>query len=132
MKKMTKFKLSFCEIILLEKDIAEVIVDDGVEINLSMVEEYHTFLLDKMAHPFSLLINKKNSYSYTFEAQLQLATLTQINVMAVVAYTKISEISTKNLVSLPREKLWQLEIFNDRELALAWLHNKHNSKVAAL
>jgi len=127
---MTKYKLSFCEIILLEKDIAEVIVDDGVEINLSMVEEYHTFLLDKMAYPFSLLINKKNSYSYTFEAQLQLATLTQINVMAVVAYTKICEISTNNLVSLPREKLWHLEIFNDRELALTWLRNKNENKVA--
>ena len=129
---MNKYKLSFCEIILLKNDIAEVIVDDGIEINLSMVEEYHTFLLDKMAHPFSLLINKKNSYSYTFEAQLHLATLTQINFMAVIVYTKISEISTKNLVSLPREILWQLEIFNDRELALTWLHNKHSNKIAAL
>jgi len=126
---MTNFKLSFCEIKLLEKDIAEVIVDEGVEINLSMVAEYHSFLLDKMTYPFSLLINKKHSYSYTFEAQLQLATLSQINVMAVVAYTKISEISTKNLASFTREIPWILEIFSEREVALCWLYSKHSNHI---
>ncbi|MFT5757832.1 MAG: hypothetical protein ACI9LM_002568 [Alteromonadaceae bacterium] len=127
---MNKFKLSFCEVILLEKDIAEVIVDDGVEVNLLMVEEYHAFLLKQMTYPFSLLINKKNSYSYTFEAQLQVATLSQINVMAVIAYTRTAEISTKNLASFTREIPWQLEVFNERELALHWLYSSH--KIVAL
>jgi hypothetical protein len=115
--------------ILLEKDIVEVIVDDGIEIDLLMIEEYHKFLLDKMAYPFSILINKINSYSYTFEAQLQLATLSQINVMAVIAYTRTSEISTKNLASFTREIPWTLEIFNERESALSWLCNAHKNKI---
>jgi len=123
---MNKYKLSFCDITLLEKDIAEVVIKEGIEVNLTMVEEYHAFLLDKLTYPFSLLINKINSYSYTFEAQLQLATLPQINIIAAVIYTKISEISTRNLASLPREIPWQLEIFNDRASALNWLRNQHN------
>jgi len=129
---MNKYTLSFCEITLLEKDIAEVIINEGIEINLAMVEEYHALLLNKLVYPFSLLINKKNSYSYTFEAQLQLAALPQINVIAIVTYTKISEISTRNLASLPREIPWRLEMFNDRELALNWLRNQHNYSVVSL
>jgi len=52
---------------------------------LDMVEEYHAFLLAHLVSPFSLLINKINSYSYNFDAQINLATLKEIKAMAVVA-----------------------------------------------
>ena len=42
---------------------------------LNMVEEYHAFLLKHLVSPFSLLINKINSYTYSFDAQVNLATL---------------------------------------------------------
>ncbi len=128
---MERFKLSFCEIILLERDIAEVIVNDGVEIDLLMVEEYHAFLIAKMAPHFSLLVNKINSYSYTFEAQLHLATLSQINKMAVLVYNRASDLATKNLASLTRETPWNLEMFSERESALTWLYIKQANEVTS-
>ena len=118
---MSKHRLSFGEIILLKSNLAEVIVDDGVEMDLEMVKEYHEFLLDKLKHPFSLLINKVNKYTYTFEAQLQLATLTEINSMAVLAYDRVTERSTESLVSIPRSTPWNLKIFKKRTSALEWL-----------
>ena len=66
---MSKYKLSFGEIIILKPNLAEVIVDNDVEMDLEMVGEYHEFLLSKLGHPFNLLINKVHQYTYTFEAQ---------------------------------------------------------------
>ncbi|VAW59807.1 hypothetical protein MNBD_GAMMA08-1399 [hydrothermal vent metagenome] len=123
---MTTHTLSFGTITLLQKDIAEVIVNDGVEMNLEMVETYHQFLLENMPESFSLLINKKNAYTYSFEAQLQLATLTQINSMAVLVYSNISAAATKNLATMPRAIPWKLEVFNDRKNAIKWLQKKQN------
>jgi len=121
---MITHKLSFGEITLLQEDIAEVIVNDRVEFNLEMVAEYHEFLINKMKCPFSLLINKLNSYTYTFEAQQHLATLTDINAMAVVSYSNITELTTKSLIQVPREIDWKIKIFNEREVALQWLQDQ--------
>jgi len=96
---METHQLSFAQIVILRSDIAEFIVNDGIEINIAMVNEYHEFLLSHLKKPFSLLINKLNCYSYDFEAQTQLANLTEVNAMAVVTYTKASELATRSLSS---------------------------------
>jgi len=126
---MITHKLSFGEITLLQEDIAEVIVNDRVEFNLEMVAEYHEFLINKMKCPFSLLINKLNSYTYTFEAQQHLATLTDINAMAVVSYSNITELTTKSLIQVSREINWKIKIFNEREVALQWLQDQQQLRL---
>jgi len=89
---------------------------------LVMVKQYHEFLLSHLVSPFSLLINKVNTYTYDFDAQINLATLKEIHVMAVVAYTRTTKISTEYLLtSVPREKDWNLRIFSNRDEALNWL-----------
>ena len=70
---MDLYELSFAKIIILRDDIAEVMINDGVEMDTGMVDQYHVFLLTHLQAPFSLLINKVNSYTYTFEAQEKLA-----------------------------------------------------------
>jgi hypothetical protein len=126
---MITHKLSFGEITLLQEDIAEVIVNDRVEFNLEMVAEYHEFLINKMKCLFSLLINKLNSYTYTFEAQQHLATLTDINAMAVVSYSNITELTTKSLIQVSREINWKIKIFNEREVALQWLQDQQQLRL---
>ncbi len=121
---MSNYKLSFGEITIIQDDIAEVIVNDGVEFDLKMVNEYHGFLLKNMKSPFSLLINKLNSYTYTFEAQRELASLYQINAMSVIVYNKIAEASTKSLSTLPREMPWKIKIFHDYQAGLRWLQKE--------
>ena len=114
-------ELPYAKIILLRDDIAEVIINEGVEMDGGMVDDYHEFLLTNLTSPFSLLINKINSYAYDFEAQKKLATLDQINAMAVVAYSRSTKIATQTLISFPRDHEWNLKLFDDRTEALNWL-----------
>lgn len=118
---MEKYDLSFAKIIIIRKDIAEVIVNDGIDMDIAMVDEYHNFLLSHLTSPFSLLINKINSYSYTGEAQEKLATLNEINSMAVISYKNLTTIVTQDLLSFPRAVEWDMKIFSNREDALVWL-----------
>ena len=118
---MELHELPYAKIIILQEDIAEVIIDDEVVMNEPMVDHYHDFLLSHLSVPFSLLVNKVNSYTYDFNAQIKLATLVEINAMAVVAYNRITEITTESLVSYPRSEKWNLKIFSNRNDAMAWL-----------
>jgi len=118
---MDLHELPFAKIIILRYDIAEVMISDGVKMDKEMVEQYHDFLLSNLRAPFSLLINKVNSYTYDFEAQEKLATLKEINAMAVVAYNRVTKITTETLASFPRDVKWNLSIFSNRDEALVWL-----------
>lgn len=124
---MDLYELSFAKIIILRDDIAEVMINDGVQMDADMVAKYHEFLLTHLRTPFSLLINKINSYTYNFEAQEKLATLKEINAMAVVAYNRITRITTETLASFPRDVKWNLRIFSNREEALSWLQSQQNA-----
>lgn len=121
---MDLYELPFAKIIVLGPDLAEVLINDGVEMNSEMVASYHDFLITHLRAPFALLINKVNAYTYDFEAQENLATLTQISAMAVVTYNRISRISTESLAAIPRSTEWNLRIFTDRGEALSWLHSE--------
>lgn len=126
---MDDFELDFAKIVLIRNNIAEITINNGVEIDLGMVCELHEFLISHLRAPFSLLINKINSYSYTFEAQKQMASIAQIKAMAVVAYRHTSIISTLSMAQLHRETPWKLEIFTDRETALQWLISEQKHSV---
>ena len=118
---MSHYTLDFGEIIILQDDIAEVIIHEGVEMDDAIVDQYHAFLLMHLQSPFSLLINKINPYTYTFSAQLKLANLPQIHAMAVVAYNRVTEMTTESLNNMPREYSWNLKVFNNKDVALDWL-----------
>ncbi|MGB5396926.1 MAG: hypothetical protein WBN96_07240 [Gammaproteobacteria bacterium] len=125
---MITYELNFARINLIRDDIAEVIIHDGIELNVAMVNEYHDFLITHLTPPFSLLINKVNSYTYDFDAQQTLATIEHIKAMAVVAYKRSAVITTEYLASQPREKQWNLQIFSDRESAMHWLTTVQDSR----
>ncbi|RCU50002.1 MULTISPECIES: hypothetical protein [Corallincola] len=118
---MTTFRTSVVTIHQLAPDIAEVIVDDGVEMTLSDVQAYHDCLLANFSAPFRLLINKINQYTYTYEAQQGLADLPQIEAMAVLVYSKASMAAMRVLQQQQRENPWHAEVFTSRREALAWL-----------
>lgn len=78
-------RLSFgCTINHLESNIAEVIVDSGVDLSIEMVEELDNYLKSFYPHDFALLVNKKNKYTYTYEAQLCLASLEHQRALAIL------------------------------------------------
>lgn len=114
--------LDFAKIIILHDDIAEVIINEGIEMTEEMVDIYHRFLIDNLRTPFSLLINKINDYTYDFQAQLKIANISNIHAMAVVTTARFSEVSTVMLAkTTPRKRSWNMQLFSDRQVALDWL-----------
>lgn len=114
-------ELPFGTITIIRKDVAEVIINKGVEMNDEMVEKFHHFILEKLTPPFSLVINKVNKYTYSFEAQKKLGSLRELKAIAVVTYTEISTISTKSVASFPREIKWNMKLFSNRNDAVDWI-----------
>lgn len=120
--------LSFAKIVILKPDIAEVIINDGVVMDLAMVRQYHHFLISHLQAPFALLINKINEYSYDFQAQLAIGNIEQINAMAIVAYTRKSQITTHLLTeTTPRKIAWNFHLFPERDMALEWLEEQQQN-----
>ncbi len=122
---MKSYNLSFGRIIILEDDLAEVIIDEGVIMDELMVDVYHDFLLSYLKAPFSLLINKKNSYSYTFEAQKVIANLKEIYAMAVIVGTDAAVMSTETLIKINETNNWNIKLFRTKPEAMEWLENLH-------
>lgn len=116
--------LSFGKIVILNKNLAEVIVDEGIIFDEVMVDEYHDFLSNNLYTPFSLLINKKHSYSYTFGAQKKIGHFDGIKAMAVIALTSGGVMSTETLVNINGNSKWNLKLFQEREQALVWLEEE--------
>lgn len=120
---MKSYKLSFGTIIKLGNNLAEVIVDDGIEMNSSQVKEYHDFLSENLKTPFYLLVNRIHSYTYTFEAQKLIVSFNKIKKLAVLLGTHGALMSTETLLNLNTDINWEIEWFRKREDALAWLND---------
>ena len=118
---MKSYKLSFGTIVLIKENLAEVIINDGVVMDEIMVDEYHDFLLTALARPFSLLINKKHSYTYTFYAQKTILNLKEVKAMAVLVYNRGGIMSTETLINLNESSNWNIKLFQFRDEAVNWL-----------
>ncbi|MDP5033225.1 hypothetical protein [Paraglaciecola sp.] len=120
--------LKFAKISILRADIAEVIINDDVVMTLAMVNEYHGFLQKHLRAPFSLLVNKINEYGYEFQAQLAIGNIPEIHAMAVVSYTRKSNLTTHLLAhTTPRTKAWNIDFFSQRDMALEWLETQQDA-----
>lgn len=114
-------QISFAQIRVLRSDLAEITVVDGVDIDLIMVDEIHRYLLSLFSYSFSLLINKTNSYSTQLDALIQFGNLAPLDKIAVFAPNKLAKMSADFSASIPSSNALTIEVFTDREEALAWL-----------
>lgn len=119
---MSLHVLSFAKVISLRPNLAELVVNDGLEISGAMVDELHGYLRAAFQCPFSLLVNKINSYAYSFDAQQRFGDIPELDAVAVVAYSHMSILTTRVLQEDHyRSRPLNLEIFQDRETAMVWL-----------
>lgn len=125
---MDLYVLPFVKIIKLSEDIAEVIVNEGVEYTLEMAEQYHQWIRDNMAHPCYVLVNRLNSYSYTFPVQQRLGTIPEIRAIALVTYNRSSELAAESIQNIPKSRLWNSRIFKGRDDALLWLKQQRDQR----
>lgn len=124
---MDTHEISCGRINSIRENMAEVIFNEGVELNAKYTEEVHDFLNSNFKAPISVLNNMVNRHSYSFYAQTMLWAIPEIKRVGFVAYNIISERSVKVFFVIPREKVLDAKIFNNRAEAIQWLGIKHDA-----
>ncbi|WP_052184115.1 hypothetical protein [Psychroserpens sp. Hel_I_66] len=125
---MNVFILPFGKINLINSSIAEVIINDGVILDKSMVETYQNLFRTNLEPPFLLLVNNEHAYSYTFEAQLEMGKLKEIAFRAFVVYSQSAEMATQIIMDLNKNNNSNIRLFKERQSALDWLLHEFNNK----
>ena len=125
---MQKYRLSFAHINIINNQIAEIIVDDGVVVSLEMVEEHDDFLTSIFDGECGILVNKIDSYHYSPEAQLIMGSIENIVAVAVVNYTTQDKQSSKEIIDKRFMDQLNIKIFSGLELgrqqAITWLQQE--------
>jgi len=111
-----KHRLSFASVKLINPNIAEVIVDEGVVISMEMVEEYEAFLGQTFQSEFALLVNKINLYDYSFEAKLSIGSHEKLKAIAVVYYNESAEKKASEIANLRQIDGWNVRFYSGLEL----------------
>ena len=114
-------KLPFATIIKLRSDIAELVIDGDIEVNLQMLGLIHEWLLNNLDESFSVMVNRINSYSYAPEAHPYIGSLKGLKAIAEVVYSSATEMVVKDLANYPREYPWNVKCFSARQPALEWM-----------
>jgi len=111
-----KHRLSFAYFNILSDNIVEVVVDDGVEMTMEMIEECHQFIHAQFSDDFGMLINRVNNYTYTYEAKLSIASYENLKAIAFVYYSVGSKEVTEKLYKLRAFDEWNYQLFSGLEL----------------
>lgn len=123
-----KHRLSFAYFNMLAEDIVEVVIDDGIEVSLEMVEECHQFIDTHISGDFGMLINRVNNYSYTFEAKLSIASFENLKAIAFVYFNMESKKNSEKIFELRKSDKWNYRLFSGLELgwhqAYDWLQQE--------
>jgi hypothetical protein len=118
---MITHRIKLGQAIILEPDIAEIVVDEGITLDLDMVHDYHDWIRTNMPDPCFVLINKRNAFVYEFDAQLEVGTIKQIKAVAFYTPSDTSYHVTEMLAQLPRKLDWIYKLFYTHDEALYWL-----------
>ncbi|OKY24827.1 MULTISPECIES: hypothetical protein [Thalassotalea] len=123
-----KHRLSFGQFNLLSNNIVEVVVDEGIVMDLEMVDECHHFIQSRFCNNFAMLINKVNHYTYSYEAKLSVASYAHLKAIAFVYYSKEAQQISNNLQALRAIDKWNCRVFSGLELgwqqAYNWLQSE--------
>jgi len=115
---MHKHRLSFADINIISDSISEVIIDEGIEVSIEMIEEHDNFLTCIFKGDYGVLINKINDYSYSAEAQFIMGSSENIIAIAAVNYNEQGRKSSKAISN--KRIIDQLNIRTFAGLELGW------------
>lgn len=117
-------QLQFGVIKMLNAHLVEVFIDKDIKVDLDMMIECEDMLSELMPGPYGLLLNEKQPHTYTPEAEAYFSEMENMQAMAVVVYTRFTDIASKYLQSFHEDAAWNLKVFYDREKALEWLEGQ--------
>lgn len=125
-----KLNTSFGQINFLDANIAEVIINENIEITLEIVDEYDAILANHFSGNYAILVNRINNYSFAYEALLCIGSAENFKALAIINYNKANEQQTKELISVRHMDNLNLKEFSGLELgrenALHWLTEQLN------
>lgn len=126
---MDVYKLSFGTVILFPLDnMAEVVVDEDITLNYSVMDTLENFLSDQLGENFSLLINKRQR---PLNGVNDMAQQTGVASVTALAYLSDSHSDAYTHLNLMDKHSPETQQFNNRKEALHWLsrHSQAMSKM---
>lgn len=123
---------SFGQIRFISSRLAEVIINQGVEVSIELVEEYDAIIKKHFHEPYAVLVNRINSYSYTYEALLCVGSTQNLKAAAIINYAAATAQQAKGLQSVHQIDKLIIREFSGlelgRESAIEWLEAQlHNT-----
>ena len=118
-----EYSLSFCNIYQIADDIFETIDKEDVIIDHKCAEESWNFWNELRKEPFALLVNCKNSFSFSFEGAQHIGKHPFQKKTAFL----IEDASQRKKLELAmeiKEKVghsYDYKVYSDREEAIKWL-----------
>ncbi|AZQ83940.1 hypothetical protein EKO29_07885 [Colwellia sp. Arc7-635] len=123
-----KITTSFGLINIISANIAEIIVNEDVEITLEIVDEYDAVMAQTFPGNYAILVNKINNYRYAFEALLTIASAENQKATAIISYGIESEQQTTDLKTVRRIDNLNMKEFSGLNLgrasAIKWLNEQ--------
>lgn len=131
-KKYMHLTTSFGQIKFISSRLAEVIINQDVEVSIEFVEEYDAIMKTHFREPYAVLVNRINNYSYTYEALLCIGSAQNLKAAAIINYGATNARQAKDLQSVRQIDKLTIKEFSGlelgRESAIEWLEAQlHNA-----
>ncbi|MGL1956547.1 MAG: hypothetical protein OCD00_04455 [Colwellia sp.] len=111
-----KYQLDFGQINIINSNIAEITINKNIELSLEMVETTEQFFSDHFNDSFGLLINKINTYSYTYEAKLTMGSHEKLQAIAIVNYHDDGIVQSNRIAQLRQMDKLNFKTFSGLDL----------------
>lgn len=114
-------QLSFCQITRVNDFVVELVTNPEVELGGAEVIEFHQYF-DNLDAPVGLLVNRVNSYSYSFETLRSDAKNKNMAAIAVLLNDTSKLVQSEYIVNRVKTDV-DANIFFDRDSAISWLES---------
>lgn len=119
---MKKIELDTATFAFIEPRILQVTVSEGVEIDLGIAQSFQSAIAELTHEPTGLLVNKRNRYSLTFDAQRTvLSHLPNVAATALLVHSSISSRIADTQLPVLRTAEHPVKVFFSRAKATTWL-----------
>ena len=119
------FTTSFGHVKIISSNIAEIVINHGIEISLEVMEEYETLMNKHFTDHYATLINRINNYSYAYEVLLCIGSIKNLKAVAVINYGIENKQQAKDISAVHHVDNLNIKLFSGLELgrdnAIDWL-----------
>ncbi len=119
---------SFGQVNFLSNNVVELIINKGIEVSLELVDEYDALMAENFTCDYAILVNRLNSYSFSYEALLCIGSAQHLKAVAIINYGVENEEQTKNLQAIRHMDDLNIKEFSGlelgRESAIKWLEKQ--------